>query len=161
MTVEGSLEFKQIDSATPPDFVQLSRLHQAAFTAIGQVGWTQKSLAESCAMAGSLLMVAFRDEHPVGFAVFRCVLDEAELITLAVDPEHQGKSIASKLIKWSDAQLIQLGICSVFLEVRTDNRPAIRLYENIGFQSRSVRKGYYKLDDGSRVDGVIYAKILT
>lgn len=112
-------------------------------------------------MDGSLLIGAFSDSRPVGFAVFRCVLDEAELITLAVDPEHQGKSIASKLLKWSDAQLMQQDISSVFLEVRTDNAPAIRLYETVGFQSRSVRKGYYKVAGGSRVDAVIYSRVLS
>lgn len=160
MTAEVSLAFKRIETATPTELLQLSRLHQTAFKAIGQVGWTQQSLAQSCSLDGSLLMVAVSEDQPVGFAMFRCVLDEAELITLAVDPEHQGKSIASKLMKWSDAQLTQQGVGSVFLEVRTDNRPAVRLYENIGFQSRSVRKDYYKMEDGSRVDGIIYSKVL-
>lgn len=37
----------------------------------------------------------------------------------------------------------EMGINTIFLEVRESNQPAIVLYEKMGFEHMGVRKGYY------------------
>lgn len=160
MAKDLPLIFEAVDRATPDQLKKLSHIHQLAFSHIGQDGWSHEALANSCAATGSLLISALRDNQPIGFALFRQVLDEAELITLAVAPDNQGRSVGSKLLQWAEDQLRSKDVCTVFLEVRADNAAAIRLYENLGFKATSVRKAYYKLAGAGRVDAVNYAKAL-
>ena len=49
---------------------------------------------------------------------------------------------------------------NIFLETRVDNLPAIKLYEKHGFRRISIRKNYYKSNDG-REDAIVFKKIIT
>lgn len=80
----------------------------------------------------------------VGFAVFHRIIDEAELLNLAVDPEHQHQGIARGLLENARDRLRKLGTKRIFLEVRPSNKPALGLYYSIGFALHSMRKGYYQ-----------------
>ena len=63
-------------------------------------------------------------------------------VTIGVDPEFQGLGIGRELL----AALLEFaGGGAVFLEVRTDNAPAIALYESVGFVTMGVRKRYYRV----------------
>jgi [ribosomal protein S18]-alanine N-acetyltransferase len=68
---------------------------------------------------------------------------EAEVHTIGVDPAHQGKGIGRALL---DALLTTADEvhATVFLEVRTDNEPAQRLYTTTGFAVVGLRKRYYR-----------------
>ncbi len=158
MSPAAPMIFEVIRKTTPVNLQQLATIHQKAFSAIGQSGWSPEALSKTCASSGAVLIGAFSADQPLGFALFQQVLDEAELITLAIAPEHQGKSIASKLMQWAEAKLAERGIRAFFLEVRADNAAAIHLYENLDFKATSIRKGYYKVDGDVRIDAVNYAK---
>jgi ribosomal-protein-alanine N-acetyltransferase len=62
--------------------------------------------------------------------------------TVAVAPDHQGRGIGRALVRGllavADAEHAE-----VFLEVRTDNEPAHRLYESEGFTVVGLRRRYY------------------
>lgn len=83
------------------------------------------------------------NEEIVGFIGLSVVLDEAEVINLAVEPAHRnvgiGRSLVLEALKW----LVGQNVCSVFLEVRFSNIPAIELYKTVGFDEIGVRKRYY------------------
>ncbi|AGF71600.1 ribosomal protein S18-alanine N-acetyltransferase [Corynebacterium halotolerans] len=68
---------------------------------------------------------------------------EFEIHTIAVDPEHQrrglGRLLMDQLMHAADSFDGQ-----VFLEVRTDNAPAIAMYEAFGFVNQGVRRNYYQ-----------------
>ncbi len=67
---------------------------------------------------------------------------EAEVHTIGVDPDHQGRGIGRALL----AGLLDAadGIGAVtFLEVRTDNEPALALYRAAGFVVVGTRRRYY------------------
>lgn len=66
---------------------------------------------------------------------------EYEIHTIGVDPAFQGRGIGRRLL---DAMLDFAGGGAVFLEVRTDNAPAIALYRNSGFVEIGLRKRYYR-----------------
>ena len=67
---------------------------------------------------------------------------EYEIHTIGVDPAYQGRGIGRAMLD----RLLQIaGTDTVYLEVRTDNAPAIGLYESVGFVKMGVRKRYYRI----------------
>lgn len=68
---------------------------------------------------------------------------EAEVHTIAVAPRSQGVGVGGALLR---ALLAHADghRAATFLEVRTDNEPAIGLYRNHGFEMVGLRKGYYQ-----------------
>lgn len=66
---------------------------------------------------------------------------EFEVHTIGVDTAHQGRGIGRQLLTdllaYADGGV-------VYLEVRTDNAPAIALYRDVGFTEIGLRKRYYR-----------------
>jgi ribosomal-protein-alanine N-acetyltransferase len=68
---------------------------------------------------------------------------ETSVHTIGVDPDWQGRGVGTALLR----TLLDIadGLSApVFLEVRTDNEPAIRLYEAHGFVRLGLRRRYYQ-----------------
>jgi ribosomal-protein-alanine N-acetyltransferase len=68
---------------------------------------------------------------------------EAEVHTMAVATEHQGRGVGRSLLLALLDHADALD-ATTFLEVRTDNDPAIALYEKHGFEIVGLRKRYYQ-----------------
>ncbi|HEX3646923.1 MAG TPA: ribosomal protein S18-alanine N-acetyltransferase [Pseudonocardiaceae bacterium] len=68
---------------------------------------------------------------------------ETSVHTIGVDPAWQGKGVGTALLRGLLAIADELA-APVFLEVRTDNAPAIRLYEAHGFVRLGLRRRYYQ-----------------
>ena len=68
---------------------------------------------------------------------------EASVHTIGVDPAWQGKGVGSALLRTLLA-IADERSAPVFLEVRTDNEQAIRMYEAYGFVRLGLRKRYYQ-----------------
>lgn len=77
----------------------------------------------------------------VGFIIADIFDDRAEIIDVAVDVMHRNKKIGDKLVKY----IIELSkkCDNITLEVRDNNKAAIKLYKNNGFKTVSIRKKYY------------------
>ena len=90
-----------------------------------------------------------------GFLVGRAVAEEAEILTLAVDPEARRRGTGARLVQGFLAKAQSRGSVSVFLEVAANNQPAISLYLQAGFAKVGLRRGYYTLPDGTAVDAVV------
>lgn len=88
-----------------------------------------------------------------GFIVYRIVLDEAEIITIGVNPEMRRSGIASAMIGIIEKTLKNQRVKKLFLEVAANNTPAQKLYENCGFKVVGLRPKYY---DG--VDAILMSK---
>ena len=115
--------------------------------------WSEAEFAGLLAAPGCVLSV-----HKMGFALGRVLLDEAELLTLAVDPDQQGKGIGRDCLEkfhW-DAQ--EMGALRSILEVAATNDPARGLYLAIGYREDGVRKAYYRTPDGPRIDAILMSK---
>jgi ribosomal-protein-alanine N-acetyltransferase len=67
---------------------------------------------------------------------------EFEIHTIGVDPSYQGRGIGRTML---EALLDVADGAAIFLEVRTDNVPAIALYESVGFVRLGIRKRYYRI----------------
>lgn len=84
-----------------------------------------------------------------GFILSRTVLDEAEILSLAVAPERRRCGVGGTLLSIHLRGLAALGVRRLFLEVDMDNSAARALYARRGFYQIAERKAYYR-KDGSR-----------
>jgi ribosomal-protein-alanine N-acetyltransferase len=85
----------------------------------------------------------------IGFIVSRVVLEEAEILSIAVASPRRGSGLARQLLDINLRRLAGLGARSVFLEVDEGNVPALRLYRRAGFREVGRRKAYYPAGRGS------------
>lgn len=120
--------------------------------------WNKQQFRES--LASYQCTVYEQVDQVVGFCILQPVLDEANLLLMAIHPSQQGKGLGYKLLDQSIQQLKNNPI-QIFLEVRESNTAAIRLYEKTGFHQIDVRKNYYPNPDGSREHAVIMVKTCT
>ena len=89
----------------------------------------------------ALWLVALEDGEVVGYVGSQTVLQEADMMNIAVADSHRRRGIAKMLVE----ELIrQLDAYQLTLEVRASNAPAISLYEALGFQQVGLRKNYYR-----------------
>jgi len=91
-------------------------------------------------------------EKVVAYCCVQKVLDEGEILRIAVAPEMRRKGIARDFLVKVIEKMKSAGCESVFLEVRQENLPAIGLYKNTGFEELYIRKNYY----GKGQDAVIF-----
>lgn len=115
--------------------------------------WSAASWASS--LAGHLCLGWFEQDELQGFCIVLLLPDEAELLLIAVSPEYQRRGIARRLLDELQQRLAADNIERLFLEVRTGNVAARRLYEGCGFIQNGLRKGYYPTANG-REDAAIY-----
>jgi [ribosomal protein S18]-alanine N-acetyltransferase len=131
-------------SAADPDL--LARLHAQAFAA----PWSEAEFADLLNQAGVFAVV-----EPDGFILIRVVLDEAEILTLAVRPEARRAGLGGRLTGQGALTAAAAGAVRLFLEVAEDNAVARALYERAGFRQIGRRKAYYAASDGRRTDALV------
>jgi len=78
-----------------------------------------------------------------GFAVTRSARPWGRIYALAVDPGARGNKIGRQLLTEMITTLRQHGAARIYLEVRPDNHPAVRLYEKCGFVPCRHMENYY------------------
>ncbi len=79
----------------------------------------------------------------VGYAGLATGADQAEVQTMAVRPDRQGRGLGRLLLEAVLAEAGRRGAAEIFLEVRRDNEPARALYARSGFTQVAVRVRYY------------------
>lgn len=89
------------------------------------------------------------------FAVYRCVANEAEIITIGVAPDSRRNGIASALLCIIEKNVKSQLVNKIFLEVASTNIAGQKLYINNGYKTVGIRPKYY---DG--VDAILMAKDL-
>lgn len=133
----------------------LAALHAEAFAAQTDELWSEKSLRELLAMPGALALLALRGDEPVGFILLRQAADEAEIITLAVQPRQRRLGVARRLLSVGLDKIAGRGARHCFLEVADDNAAARALYGAAGFAEVGRRPGYYRDATGRPRDAVL------
>lgn len=128
---------------TPED---LAAVHGAAFP---HDPWTARDFDAFLTDPTMLLVTS-----PHGFALLRVVLDEAEILTIAVATSAQGQGHGARLLDKALAQAKARGAARILLEVAADNAPARALYARAGFRQTGLRKGYYTRPDGLPTDAL-------
>jgi ribosomal-protein-alanine N-acetyltransferase len=139
------------------DAGELARIHAQGFYR----GWPKAEFESFLDEFSTPVYVACDAKRRIaGFALIRIAADEAELLTIAVDPKWRGKRIGQALLKATFDDLMMSPARRMFLEVSEDNAPAIKLYGRAGFATISSRKGYYPKPDGSAATALVMARDL-
>ena len=117
--------------------------------------WTLKQFEESIDSYQSTVIE--QQGQVVGFCILQPVVDEANLLLMAVHPSQQGKGLGYQLLDESIA-LLKNNPVQIFLEVRESNVAAVRLYEKSDFHQIDLRKNYYPNPDGTREHAIIMVR---
>lgn len=112
---------------------------------LNPVPWSRQLFADELDLVESSRhwLVALHDGGVVGFAGSMFVEVDAHLMNLGVDPGHQRRGIARRLMTQMMLDVRRGGFLNMTLEVRPDNNPAIGLYKEFGMETSGVRKNYY------------------
>ena len=116
-------------------------------------GWTRSQCAGILPMAGVALTLAEQAGEIVGFSLMRAVVDEAELLLVAVGPHARRRGVGGRLIGHFIEDARQRGARRLHLEVREGNA-AVALYRAAGFEVAGRRRDYYRGPDGNRYDAI-------
>ena len=92
----------------------------------------------------SFWLVCTDGEKLLGYVGSQTVMDESDMMNVAVLPEARRQGIAERLILALVEKLKEKGSRCLSLEVRASNEPAIKLYQNLGFQPAGRRPNYYR-----------------
>lgn len=105
--------------------------------------WSEKSIASELENPLSLWLVAEENGQVFGYVGSQTVLDESDMMNVAVDTRFRRQGIARALIETLIAELAKMGSRCLRLEVRVSNENARALYARMGFQQLGLRKNYY------------------
>ena len=142
----------KITDMTVSHVAQVARLEQICF---GTEAWSEKSVAGELDNKLSLWLVALDGDAVAGYVGSQTVLDETDMMNVAVHPDFRRQGIARQLIDELVQRLKAAGSRCLTLEVRASNAGAIALYENLGFQEVGRRPRYYR---NPREDALILQK---
>ena len=117
--------------------------------------WSVRSITSELNNPLSLWFVAMNGEEVVGYVGSQSVLDEADMMNLAVSDLYRRQKIGEQLVELLIENLKKRAVKSLSLEVRISNEPAIRLYEKLGFVQVGRRPKYYT---NPREDALILRK---
>lgn len=117
--------------------------------------WTQ-GIFRDCLRVGYCCWCYEVDGDIQGYGVMSVAAGESHILNVTVHPELQGQGIGSKLMKHFLQLARRHDADIVMLEVRPTNKPAISLYEKLGFNEIGVRRNYYPADEG-REDALLLA----
>jgi ribosomal-protein-alanine N-acetyltransferase len=146
-----------IEPSQPRDADAVAQLHARSFYR----GWPRQDIEAYLADSDTPTLVVCDSKRRVaGFAMLRLLGDDAELMTIAVEPKFRGKGVGAALMKACFADLLMTPSRRMVLEVAADNPAAIRLYEKLGFTKLSERKGYYARPDGQPATALVMARKL-
>ena len=128
---------------TTADIRAVLRLERQLF---GDEAWSRAMLAGELAQQPRSRYYLVADDGGViaGYAGLLAAGTQGDVLTLAVAGHRWGQGTGSVLLETLLAEAGRRGCTEVFLEVRTDNDRAQRLYRRYGFAQVGVRRGYYQ-----------------
>jgi ribosomal-protein-alanine N-acetyltransferase len=119
--------------------------------------WTGPQCSGLLPVPGVWLTLARDGGEPVGFGLGRIVVDDAELLLLAVKKKWQRHGVGQRLLLSFVQTAARRGAQRLHLEVRDGNH-AVKLYKQAGFSEIGRRKGYYSGRDGQVYDALTLAR---
>lgn len=127
---------------------RLAAIHATAFARPWSTLEFERLLGERNVTADGLFIGQV--SAPSGFVLSRSVLDEAEILTVAILPELRGRGYSRPLLATHLDGLSRAGVLFVHLEVEDGNAPALAVYRRLGFREIGRRAGYYLKADKAR-----------
>lgn len=128
---------EMIETATWGHAGIMAQIHRAAFPPSD--AWSRDVILLQLSTPATFGLVCCG----AGMILGRVAADEAEILTLAVEPEQRRHGIGSALLSAAMDRAANLNASSMFLEVAVTNHPARALYAAHGFVQAGLRRRYY------------------
>jgi [ribosomal protein S18]-alanine N-acetyltransferase len=146
-----------VEPAALADAPRLAQLHGASF----HRGWGEGEFESMLGESNTLVHRLRLGRKTVGFAVSRMGADEAEILTIAIDPRYRGHGLSRNLLLTHLGHLAARGVRTIFLEVEENNRPALSLYKRAGFAVVGRRQRYYQEPGGEQLNALLMRRDLS
>ena len=135
----------------PEHVAQIAELEKICFSD----PWSERSIASELNNRLAYWLVALEEDVVAGYIGSQTVMEETDMMNVAVHPDYRRKGIAEALVNGLVAALKEQGSHCLTLEVRASNEPAKMLYEKLGFAQIGRRPNYYR---NPREDALILRK---
>ena len=129
----------RLSPAGAADADAMAELHAKAF----RRGWSAEEFERLLVDTGIVAHRATFGRILLGFSLTRVAADEAEILSIAVDPSWRGRGLGGRLLDLQLRRLATLGVARLFLEVDEGNTAARRLYARAHFHEVGRRVAYY------------------
>ena len=136
------------------DVPTIAELEKQCFSA----PWNENMIISSLESRLSCWLVAEIEGAIAGYVGSEAVLDSADMMNIAVTPEFRRQGVGVALVNGLISRLQCKSVAFLLLEVRVSNKPAIAMYEKLGFQQVGLRPRYYC---NPREDAFVMRKELT
>ena len=130
----------EIRKMTAREVPQVAELEKICFSQ----PWSEKSVAGELDNPQALWLVAMEGDRLAGYVGSQTVMDETDMMNLAVTPQFRRQGVGEALVNALVASLKEMGSRCLTLEVRDSNGPARALYAKLGFREIGRRRGYYR-----------------
>ena len=145
--------FRLMNGADAP---QATALHAASFAR----GWTEVEMSRLITDPNVEANALVSQQQLAGFILTRIAADEAEVLTIAVDPGWRNQGLGRQLLGNHLARLAGRRVCALFLEVEDENKAARALYARSGFEQVGERQAYYARPDGTRGHALVLKRAI-
>ncbi|WP_156850917.1 ribosomal protein S18-alanine N-acetyltransferase [Bartonella refiksaydamii] len=138
------------------DSTSFHKIHQSCFFPAWEKQAFDNFLTDHSIFGYKASLIGQPDQI-VGFCLCRLILDEAEIITIAVHPHFRRQGIGTLLIDSTLCYLHHECAIKLFLEVEETNLSALNLYQRFQFQKIAKRPAYYP-SKNSRTNAIVMQK---
>ena len=122
----------------------LERILQIERASFGAEAWPRKYFRELYGDCRHFFIVAKVSGRIVGYAVACAEKRDADIASLAVDPDYRRRGVADRLLRHTLRALGAAGVRRVELMVRPENTAGAQLYRSLGFRRVRREPGYYE-----------------
>jgi len=130
-------------------FDDLETLYRIELECFDHEAFTKNQLAYFLKTPKFVSIIAEVNDDIAGFIIGSTEYYESKIFghiySLDVLKRYRNKGVASKLLDDAEKIFVKSGVKMCYLEVRTDNVPALSLYKKCGYTIVETLKNYYKI----------------
>ena len=120
--------------------------------------WGTSQIIDELNYPNSFVFAAELNEELAGWCCCRYEQEEAELLKLTVAEKWRRLLVATELLSALESELQKINVTCLFLEVRSENLPAVAFYDKAGFTVTGRRINYYSQPSD---DALVLRKVIT
>ena len=130
----------RIRALTENDVHVVSKIEEETFS----MPWKAEDFLEMVEADYAYYYVAEVDGEIAGCCGIRNIAGEGEITNVVVAEKFRKQGIGKQLMEYMLKEAPKYGIGDCTLEVRVSNKPAIHLYETLGFRGEGIRPDFYE-----------------
>ena len=130
----------EIKKMQPQDAKGMAEIERQVFSQ----PWSEQGFLSALQSPDTLYLIVWKDGRIIGYCGFLQSFEEADVTNVVVKEEWRGRGVGRRMLKELMDQGKKRGVERYTLEVRTGKTAAIKLYENLGFESVGIRKDFYE-----------------